>query len=99
MIDDLKVIRKKYGEKMYHFCRDSFPVLLEEPGKLSKLLMDNFYESHSLYDDIVTNKLESDFKNYIYSLVDVENNIEATEIKSPEELMSEVGYDLFECYT
>ena len=99
MIDDLKVIRKKYGEKMYHFCRDSFPVLLEEPGKLSKLLMDNFHESHSLYDDIVTNKLESDFKNYIYSLVDVENNIEATEIKSPEELMSEVGYDLFECYT
>ena len=99
MIDDLKVIRKKYGEKMYHFCRDSFPVLLEEPGKLSKLLMDNFHESHSLYNDIVTNKLESDFKNYIYSLVDVENNIEATEIKSPEELMSEVGYDLFECYT
>ena len=99
MIDDLKVIRKKYGEKMYHFCRDSFPVLLEEPGKLSKLLMDNFYESHSLFDDIVTAGVESDFKNYIYSLVDVENNIEATEIKSPEELMSEVGYDLFECYT
>ena len=99
MIDDLKVIKKKYGEKMARFCRNSFPVLLEEPGKLSKLLMDNFHESHSLYDDIVTNKLESDFKNYIYSLVDVENNIEATEIKSPEELMSEVGYDLFECYT
>ena len=99
MIDDLKVIKKKYGEKMARFCRNSFPVLLEEPGKLSKLLMDKFHESHSLYDDIVTNKLESDFKNYIYSLVDVENNIEATEIKSPEELMSEVGYDLFECYT
>ena len=99
MIDDLKVIRKKYGEKMYHFCRDSFPVLLEEPGKLSKLLMDNFHESHSLYNDIVTNKLESDFKNYIYSLVDVENNNAVIQIKSPEELMSEVGYDLFECYT
>ena len=53
MIDDLKVIRKKYGEKMYHFCRESFPTLLEEPGKLSKLLSDNFHESHSLFDDIV----------------------------------------------
>ena len=99
MIDDLKVIKKKYGEKMARFCRNSFPILLEKPGKLSKLLMDNFYESHSLFDDIVTAGVESDFKNYIYSLVDVENNIEATEIKSPEELMSEVGYDLFECYT
>ena len=99
MIDDLKVIRKKYGEKMYHFCRDSFPVLLEEPGKLSKLLMDNFHESHSLYNDIVTNKLESDFKNYIYSLVDVENNNAVIQIKSPEELMSEVGYDLFFFYS
>ena len=99
MIDDLKVIKKKYGEKMARFCRNAFPILLEKPGKLSKLLMDNFYESHSLFDDIVTAGVESDFKNYIYSLVDVENNIEATEIKSPEELMSEVGYDLFECYT
>ena len=99
MIDYLKVIKKKYGEKMARFCRNSFPILLEKPGKLSKLLMDNFYESHSLFDDIVTAGVESDFKNYIYSLVDVENNIEATEIKSPEELMSEVGYDLFECYT
>ena len=37
MVDDLKIIRKKYGEKMYHFCREAFPILLEEPGKLSKL--------------------------------------------------------------
>ena len=60
MIDDLKVIRKKYGEKMYHFCRESFPTLLEEPGKLLKLLSDNFHESHSLFDDIVANGKESD---------------------------------------
>ena len=98
MIDDLKVIRKKYGEKMYHFCRESFPTLLEEPGKLSKLLSDNFHESHSLFDDIVANGKESEFKNYIYSLVDVENNNELVQIKTPEELMSEAGYILVECY-
>ena len=98
MIDDLKVIRKKYGEKMYHFCRESFPTLLEEPGKLSKLLSDNFHESHSLFDDIVANGKESEFKNYIYSLVDVENNNELVQIKTPEELMSEAGYVLVECY-
>ena len=98
MIDDLKVIRKKYGEKMYHFCRESFPTLLEEPGKLSKLLSDNFHESHSLFDDIVANGKESEFKNFIYSLVDVENNNELVMVKTPEELMSEAGYVLVECY-
>ena len=98
MIDDLKVIRKKYGEKMYHFCRESFPTLLEEPGKLLKLLSDNFHESHSLFDDIVADGKESEFKNFIYSLVDVENNNELGMIKTPEELMSEAGYVLVECY-
>ena len=98
MIDDLKVIRKKYGEKMYHFCRESFPTLLEEPGKLLKLLSDNFHESHSLFDDIVANGKESEFKNFIYSLVDVENNNELVMVKTPEELMSEAGYVLVECY-
>ena len=98
MIDDLKVIRKKYGERMYHFCRESFPTLLEEPGKLSKLLSDNFHESHSLFDDIVANEKESEFKNFIYSLVDVENNNELVMIKTPEELMSSAGYVLVECY-
>ena len=98
MIDDLKVIRKKYGEKMYHFCRESFPTLLEEPGKLSKLLSDNFHESHSLFDDIVADGKEDEFKNYIYSLVDVENNNELVMVKTPEELMSEAGYVLVECY-
>ena len=98
MIDDLKVIRKKYGEKMYHFCRESFPTLLEEPGKLLKLLSDNFHESHSLFDDIVANGKESEFKNFIYSLVDVENNNELGLIKTPEELMSSAGYVLVECY-
>ena len=98
MIDDLKVIRKKYGEKMYHFCRESFPTLLEEPGKLLKLLSDNFHESHFLFDDIVANGKESEFKNFIYSLVDVENNNELVMIKTPEELMSEAGYVLVECY-
>ena len=83
---------------MYHFCRESFPTLLEEPGKLSKLLSDNFHESHSLFDDIVANEKESEFKNFIYSLVDVENNNELVMIKTPEELMSSAGYVLVECY-
>ena len=42
MNNDLKIIKKKYGEKMMHFCRDLFPTILETEGLLPKLLMDNF---------------------------------------------------------
>ena len=31
-MDDLKLIKKHYGEKMAHLCRDLFPTLLEEEG-------------------------------------------------------------------
>ena len=43
MVDDLKIIKKKYGEKMMHLCRDSFSTILDNsPGALSKILLDNF---------------------------------------------------------
>lgn len=99
MNNDLKIIKKKYGEDMMHFCRENFSSLLETEGLLSELLMDHFDPSHILYDDIVSNALESDFKNYIYSLVAVENNNEIIVNKTPKELLSDAGYNLFECTT
>lgn len=74
MTEDLKIIKKKYGEDMMHLCRDLFPTLLEKRGLLSQILLNNFHESHYLCQDIVANNLEYDFKNFIYSFVDVENN-------------------------
>ena len=67
MREDLKIIKKKYGEKMANLCRRLFPTLLEEEGLLSKLLLDHFDQSHSLYEDIINQHKESEFKNYIYS--------------------------------
>lgn len=96
---DLKIIKKKYGEKMMHLCRELFPTLLEVPGKLSDLMLKLFEPSRFLYEDITKNHLENQFKDYIYS------NIESTEEelmlthKTPKELLSEVGYDLYECTT
>ena len=74
MTEDLKIIKKKYGEDMMHLCRDLFPSLLEKRGLLSQILLNNFHENHYLCQDIVVNNLEYDFKNFIYSFVDVENN-------------------------
>ena len=100
MNSDLKIIKKKYGEKMMHFCREFFPTLLEKEGLLSSLLLNNFNASHNLYNDLVEYNLLGDFKEYIYSLVDVEHLEEKSEnIASPEELLASVGYDLYECHT
>lgn len=98
MINDLKLIKDKYGEKMMHLCRSLFPTLLETPGLLFKLLSDNFDYNKFLYDDIVEESKEQEFKNYIYSLIDVEKK-EFIVDKTPEELLSEAGYILYECKT
>lgn len=97
-MDDLKIIKKYYGEKMSHLCRELFPTLLETPGYLSSFLLERFEPSRLLYDDIISNNLKDGFKNYVYSFSpDNSVNVEVTE--TPEELLSSVGYDLYQCKT
>lgn len=96
---DLKIIKKKYGEKMMHLCRTLFPTILEKEGKLSELILKLFNPSRSLYEDIVNNHLENEFQNYIYSNLDEEEKELIYTKKTPKELLSEVGYDLYECKT
>ena len=96
-MDDLKQIKNKYGEEMSHLCRELFPTILESDGLLFKLLSDHFDYYKGLYNDIVDNNLEYAFKNYIYSLIDVENNNETIINKTPSELLDEAGYILYEC--
>ena len=102
MNNDLKVIKKKYGEEMMHLCRDLFPTLLEKEGLLPSLLLHSFHESHSLAQDIISEQLEYEFKSYIYQQVDV-NDVENNKItkidKTPEELLKDAGYQLYECHT
>ena len=66
MVDDLKIIRKKYGENMSKLCRELFPTLLESNGLLSNLMLSNFSDNHFLYDDLKDYDLILDFKNYIF---------------------------------
>ena len=99
MEEDLKEIKKKYGEKMAHYCREQFPILLEKKGLLPTLIESNFNEYHHLFDDLEKNTAEVMFKNYIYNLVNVENNLEIMIDKTPEELMAMAGYTLKECTT
>ena len=96
---ELNRIKKLYGERFMHLCRSLFPTLLEQEGLLTNVLDSSFAtNSRTLYDDIVNNYLEEEFKNYIYSKIDVEK--EKPEIigeKTPYQLLDENGYNLYEC--
>ena len=102
MNKDLKIIKKKYCERMMKLCRELFPTLLEKEGLLSRLLLEHFEPTRFLYEDIISNELVIDFKGYIYSLVNIEEILEDEEkdnYKTPKELLEEAGYDLYECHT
>ena len=97
-MDDLKLIKDKYGEKMMHFCRSAFPTILETTGLLYNLLKDHFEFSRFLYEDIENEAAFDMFRKYIYSMLNEEQATVASE-KTPKELFEELGYDFYECKT
>ena len=101
MNEDLKIIKKKYGEKMMHLCRDRFPSLLEEKGLLSGLLLSHFEPSHDLYNDLEMYgfSLFDAFEGYINSLVAANKREMVATSLTPKELLDQAGYILYECNT
>lgn len=96
---DLKWIKKHYGEKFSHLCRDLFPTILEKEGFLIEIIRKNFSQSRELYDDIVNGNLVNSFKSYIYSQIK-SNESKMMVNLTPEELMDKAGYILYpECKT
>lgn len=100
IMNDEKLIRKYFGEQMWHFCRKNFPTILEKNGELTAILLTNFHPNKYLYQDITSNFLDVKFKNYIYSLWKHTQPIENDQnISTPSELLRQVGYNLFYCAT
>ena len=99
MNKDLKIIKKKYGENMMHLCRELFQTILEKEGILSQVILDSFEASHELYNDLISNNLVVAFENYIYERLDYKIDKIVKITKTPKELLSEAGYDLYECHT
>ncbi len=99
--NELKKIKKVYGENFMKSCRDLFPTLLEQEGRLYEILSSSFSDNcKNLYEDIIKADCEEEFKSYIYSKVDVENpEKKMIEEKTPYELLKKVGYNLTECLT
>ena len=81
-----------------HLCRSLFPTLLETEGLLFELISNKYAPTKGLYSDIVNNDLIEKFKEYIYKLNDIDEKIEYVD-KTPQELMDDAGYILYECKT
>lgn len=80
------------------YCRSSFSSILEVPGLLSKLLIDNFYPSFDLYNDLVSNNKLIEFEDYIYNISGIKFDVSSVDtVLSPKEIFDELGYDFYEC--
>ena len=66
-----------------------FSTILEIDGKLYNIMISNFPPSRDLYQDIISNNLIKQFKNYIYSFINIVNNNTQTS-KTPKELFDVV---------
>ena len=86
MKDELKKIKKKYGEELMHLCRKLFPTILETPNLLYSILEEHFAFSKMLASDIIENNLISDFRNYINSFTSKLIGLKEVE-ETPEELL------------
>ena len=101
MTEELNKIKKHYGEKMAHMCRELFPTILEQKGLLYHIILAHFPKSKQLYEDIIKENKMYDFKNYIYFLYDemMDKNSHEENHKSVRVLLKEKGYTLYECKT
>jgi len=109
MNDDLKIIKKKYGEQMMHLCRELFSTIIDNsPGVLPMILLERFAPSHLLYSDIANEHEEDEgtyieqFQMYIYSIYNhLNKNVEPVKnrVLDPVTLMKQAGYTLYECQT
>lgn len=80
--------------------REYFSTILEKEGRLLEILEKSFSKNCTLSDDINTDELKEQLKDYIYSKIDVEDEEKRTiEEKTPYKLLEEAEYSLYECKT
>jgi len=96
-MDDLKYLKKHYGEGFMKYCRENFATILQNEGVLTQLITSNYAQTHSLSEDIFGYEIE--FRDFIFDQFDKvkgvqEDNSEKIVGKTPSQLLSEKGYIL-----
>ena len=99
MTEDLKRIKKKYGEKMSHLCRKLFLAILEEKGLLPQMMEQYFEANKELYHDIIENHQEYMFTVFLLNKFYKKEEKLLKTNKKTKELFAEAGYDFYECHS
>ena len=102
--NELNKIKKVYGEKFMHFCREEFSTILEQEGLLYQILTISFSNNcKTLYEDLESEEKKEGFKNFIYfkanNYLELEIQNHEREERNPYQILDEVGYELYECKT
>lgn len=94
MNNDLKIIKKCFGEQMAYLCRELFVTIIDNhPGELVDILRETFDINHYLYDDLMkyeTRGSITTFRDYVYAIYEKKHQKEGkvTDILvAPDELM------------
>ena len=102
MDNELKKIKKQYGEDMMHLCKRLFPTLLEHENVLFNILNTNIAPTKFLYNDLVNNDLVDEFSRFVFSFVKNEDQKKEELTNSsltPTQLLKKAGYKLYHCNT
>ena len=104
IMDDLKLIKKYYGENMMHLCRELFPTILEKEGLLFNTLSSKFHPYKYIVEDLTKYPNRNDieiFKEIILMAIDSKKSKESLPKtdKTVRELLDEAGYILYECHS
>ena len=104
IMNDLKLIKKYYGEEMMHLCRELFPTILEKEGLLFNTLSSKFHPYKYIVEDLTKYPHRNDieiFKDTILFAIDSKKSKESLPKtdKTVKELFDEAGYILYECYS
>ena len=95
--DDLKEIKKLYGEEFMRLCRKLFPTILEQKGKLIKILTESFEPNKTLAKDIKEQERIEDFANFVFKKFEKKTAALTESNENPFELMKKKGYTLYWC--
>ena len=99
MNEELKKIKKMYGEKMMQTCRSFFPQFLGKGDLIYNILIKYFPPTHLLYDALKRRSSLDIFRDFVDSILyETREKGELVETdKDPYTLMDEAGYILKEC--
>ncbi len=97
--EQLKKIKKLFGEEMAHFCQTNCGKNFEKNVDLFELMKERFSPSRQLIVDIKNQGKENLFADFLLTCAEIKDDEKLKSKKTPFQIAKEKGYTLHECKT